>query len=96
LSLDSRQSCKDSLHFLRPTLPCKLSHNGLVELGCDSWCLAMKIAILAFAAGIPPCMYGNRPLTTLLHGYLLAGTSNISKSLFNQSKGSISRCAVRH
>jgi hypothetical protein len=53
-------------------------------------------SILAFAAGIPPCMYGNRPLSTLLHGYLLAGTSNISKSLFNQSKGSISRCAVRY
>jgi hypothetical protein len=56
----------------------------------------MKIAILAFAAGIPPCMYGNMPLTALLHGYLLAGTSNISKSLFNQSKGNISRCVVRH
>jgi len=32
LSLDSRQSCKDALHFLRPTLPHKLSSLNVFKL----------------------------------------------------------------
>jgi hypothetical protein len=45
LSLDSRQSCKDALDFLRPTLPCKLSSLNVFKLPVVHW--AMHITFVA-------------------------------------------------